>query len=385
MKSRICVITGSRADYGLIRLVMKGIEENQAFSLQIIATGMHLSGNFGNTYLEIESDGFKINRKIECLSDVDSPQAIAEAIGQVLSESIKSFGELKPDLILILGDRYEIFAACLAALLLKIPIAHIHGGEVTEGSYDEAFRHSITKMSNIHFVATEEYRRRVIQLGESPETVHLVGGLGVDVLKQLKLLSKEQVERTLGFRFSVKSLLITFHPETMSNESPGEQINELLKALSERSDSTLIFTLPNADTGGLEIGAQIMEFAKENPNAHVFASLGQLLYLSCMQFVDGVVGNSSSGILEAPTMKVGTVNIGTRQQGRTQANSVINTRARSEDINIAIEQLYSEEFRLMRENSNNPYGDGGATQKILEILRRYAVDGVKHKSFYDLR
>jgi len=364
---------------------MKGIEENQAFSLQIIATGMHLSGNFGNTYLEIESDGFKINRKIECLSDVDTPQAIAEAIGQVLSESIKSFGELKPDLILILGDRYEIFAACLAALLLKIPIAHIHGGEVTEGSYDEAFRHSITKMSNIHFVATEEYRRRVIQLGESPETVHLVGGLGVDVLKQLKLLSKEQVERTLGFRFSVKSLLITFHPETMSNESPGEQINELLKALSERSDSTLIFTLPNADTGGLEIGAQIMEFAKENPNAHVFASLGQLLYLSCMQFVDGVVGNSSSGILEAPTMKVGTVNIGTRQQGRTQANSVINTRARSEDINIAIEQLYSEEFRLMRENSNNPYGDGGATQKILEILRRYAVDGVKHKSFYDLR
>ena len=243
MKRKICVVTGSRAEYGLLRLTMRNIKEDPELILQIIATGMHLSPTFGLTYKEIEADGFEINHKVECLSASDTAVAIAEATGKALAGCAEALDDLKPDLVLVLGDRFEIFAAASAALLAKIPIAHIHGGEVTVGAYDEAFRHSITKMSSIHFVATEEYCKRVIQLGEIPDSVHLVGGLGVDAIKELKFLEKVEVEEILGFKFGDKSLLVTFHPATLENIEPSEQMSELLKTLSNMQDTTLILSL----------------------------------------------------------------------------------------------------------------------------------------------
>ena len=384
MNRKICVVTGSRADYGLLRLVMKGIEAEPSLTLQIIATGMHLSPTFGLTYKEIEGDGFKIDQKVECLSSSDSPVAIAEATGKALSGCAKALDELRPDLVLVLGDRFEIFAACSAALLARIPIAHLHGGELTAGAYDEAFRHSITKMSSIHFVATEEYKKRVIQLGENPSTVHLVGGLGVDAIKGLKLLSKDEIEQNLGIKFLDKSLLVTFHPATLEAQAPEEQIRELLAALSNRLDVTLIFTLSNADTGGLEIMRRIRDFVEKNHNAYAFESLGQLSYLSCMAIVDGIVGNSSSGILEAPTLRIGTVNIGNRQLGRTQSGSVINALANKESIETALNKLYSQEFKSTLNACKSPYGEGGASEKILTVLSDFNYDKDLQKSFYDL-
>ena len=384
MKRKICVVTGSRADYGLLRLVMKGIKAEPSLTLQIIATGMHLSPTFGLTNKEIESDGFEVDRKVACLSSSDSPLDIAEATAKALSGCAKAFDELKPDLVLVLGDRFEIFAACSAALLARIPIAHIHGGEVTVGAYDEAFRHSITKMSSIHFVATEEYKKRVIQLGENPSTVHLVGGLGVDAIKDLKLLNKNEIEQTLGIKFARKSLLVTFHPATLENESPSEQVRELLSALSNWSDTTLIFTMPNADTGGFEIMAQIKGFVDKNDNAYVYESLGQLNYLSCMAIVDGVVGNSSSGILEAPTLKVGTVNIGNRQLGRIQSESVIDALANRESIDRALIKLFSSEFKSTLSYCRSPFGEGGASRKILRALSDFKLEKNLQKFFYDL-
>ena len=385
MNRKNSVVTGSRADYGLLRLVMKGIEAEPSLTLQIIATGMHLSPTFGLTYKEIEGDGFKIDQKVECLSSSDSPVAIAGATGKALSGCAKALDELRPDLVLVLGDRFEIFAACSAALLARIPIAHIHGGEVTAGAYDEAFRHSITKMSSIHFVATEEYEKRVIQLGEDPSTVHLVGGLGVDAIKELKLLSKEEIEQRLSIKFLDKSLLVTFHPATLEAQAPEEQIHELLAALSNRPDVTLIFTMSNADTGGLEIMRQIKDFVKKNDNAYLFESLGQLNYLSCMAIVDGMIGNSSSGILEAPTLKVGAVNIGSRQLGRSQSESVINSPANKVELGKALDKLLSPEFQATLEFCNSPYGEGGASVQILRILRKASFDGILGKSFYDLQ
>ena len=384
MNRKICVVTGSRADYGLLRLVMKGIDAEPSLTLQILATGMHLFPTFGLTYKEIEDDGFKIDLKVECLSSSDSPVAIAEATGKALSGCAKAFDQLKPDLVLVLGDRFEIFAACSAAHLARIPIAHIHGGEVTAGAYDEAFRHSITKMYSINFVATEEYRKRIIQLGEHPSTVHLVGGMGVDAIKELKLLSKEEIEQRLSIKFLDKSLLVTFHSETLEDQAPEEQIRELLAALSDRPDITLIFTMPNADTGGLEIMRQIKHFVENNYNAHIFESLGQLNYLSCMAIVDGIVGNSSSGILEAPTLRVGSINIGDRQLGRTQSDSVINALASKESIEKALKKLFSSEFKLTLATCKSPYGEGGASRKILRVLSDFNFDENPQKSFYDL-
>ena len=384
MNRKICVVTGSRADYGLLRLVMKGIEEERGLTLQIIATGMHLSPTFGLTYKEIEGDGFKIDQKVECLSSSDSPVAIAEATGKALLGCAKAIDELKPDLLLVLRDRFEIFAACSAALLARVPIAHIHGGEVTAGAYDEVFRHSITKMSSIHFVATEEYKKRVIQLGENPSTVHLVGGLGVDAIKELELLSKDEIEQNLGIKFASKSLLVTFHSATLEAQTPEEQIHELLAALSDRPEVTLIFTMPNADTGGLEIMRQIKHFVENNQNSYAFESLGQLNYLSCLAIVDGIVGNSSSGILEAPTLRVGTINIGDRQLGRSQSASVINALVNKESIENALQRLFSSEFKQILDTCTSPYGEGGASEKILRILGDFNFDKNLQKSFYDL-
>ena len=384
MSRKICVVTSSRADYGLLRWVMQGIKDDPKLSLQVIATGMHLSAIFGLTYKVIEEDGFRIDAKVEILGTSDSPVAIAESMALALAGTAKAFSELKPDLVVVLGDRFEIFAATAAALVSKIPVAHLHGGETTVGAFDDAFRHSITKMSHLHFVATDEYRSRVIQLGENPKNVYLVGGLGIDSIKNLPLLSRGALEGQLGIEFGAKSLLITFHPVTLDVESPENQMKELLAALTQLKDTTLIFTMPNADTGGHVLIKMIEEFVSQNENAKVFTSLGQLKYLSCISYVDGVVGNSSSGITEVPTFKKGTINVGDRQLGRTQAASVINCEPTEKDIESAIKTLYSLEFKSNLAAINSPYGEGGASVRVVKALKEASLEGIIKKTFHDL-
>jgi GDP/UDP-N,N'-diacetylbacillosamine 2-epimerase (hydrolysing) len=384
MSRKICFVTSGRADYGLLRWVMHGVKNDPELQLQIIATGMHLSSTYGFTYQEIEEDGFFIDARIEILGSPDAAIEISESMGMAITGIANAINDLEPDLLVVLGDRYEIFAATAAALVSKTPVAHLHGGEVTTGAFDESFRHAITKMSHLHFVATEEYKSRVIQLGENPQNVFLVGGLGVDGIKKLSLLSREELETRLGFVFGEKSLLITFHPATLDSEAPEHQMRELLRALSSLNDTTLIFTMPNADTGSDNLILMLQDFVENNKRAKMCSSLGQLMYMSCIAQVDGVVGNSSSGLTEVPTFKKGTINVGDRQQGRLQASSVINCEPSEVQIKSAIERLYSPEFKLNLVKSSNPYGAGGASLKIVKVLKEVSLDGIIKKPFYDL-
>jgi len=292
--------------------------------------------------------------------------------------------ELKPDLILVLGDRFEIFAAVSAALVARIPVAHLHGGETTEGAFDEALRHSITKMAHLHFVAAQEYRQRVIQLGEQPERVFMVGGLGIDNIKRLKLLNRAELEESIGFKLGHKNLLITFHPVTLENSTTEEQMAELLEVLAGLEDTQLIFTMPNADNDGRTLIKMVQQFVALHPNAHAYTSLGQLRYLSCIAQVDGVIGNSSSGLTEVPTFKKGTINIGDRQRGRLQAASVINCEPTRKSIQAAIKMLYAEDFQETLNQVQNPYGDGGASERVVQTIKHCALEGIAKKSFYDL-
>jgi len=312
----ICIVTGTRAEYGLLYWLMKEIQVDPDLKLQIIATGMHLSPEFGLTYRQIEKEGFKIDRKIEMLLSSDTPTGISKSMGLGMIGFSEAYVDLKPDIIVLLGDRFEIFSAASAAMIARIPIAHLHGGESTEGAFDEAIRHSITKMSHLHFTATEEYRRRVVQLGESPDRVFNVGGLGIDNIKKLKLMSREEFENSIDFKLSSKNLMITFHPVTLEHATSREQFQNLLNALDELHDTRFIFTKPNADTEGRVIIKMIDDYVSRNKyEAISFVNLGQLRYLSAMQFIDGVVGNSSSGLAGGPTFKIGTINIGDRQRG----------------------------------------------------------------------
>jgi GDP/UDP-N,N'-diacetylbacillosamine 2-epimerase (hydrolysing) len=384
MTRKICVVTGSRADYGLLHPVILGISLDLELELQLVVTGMHLSEEFGLTVAEIEADGFEINYKVPTLANSDSPEGIAKSIANGIEGCASAFAKLNPDLVVVLGDRFEIFAAASAALVSRLPIAHLHGGEVTEGAFDEAFRHSITKMSQLHFVAHEDYRNRVIQLGENPVHVFKVGALGVSNYKPEELLSKIQLEEEFGIVFKEKSLLITFHPVTLEKDTAVEQMNELLEALETLDDTTLIFTMPNADTGGQAQMKLIEDFVEKHSNSIVFKSLGRVKYLSCLQLVNGVLGNSSSGIIEAPSFKVGTINIGERQLGRVQAESVINCDPKSSSIKIAIGNLYEESFQSRLSAVVNPFGDGNSSQKIVSILKQVELDNILKKSFHDL-
>ena len=338
---KICVVTGTRADYGLLRWVMQGIGDAQGLELQVVATGMHLSPEFGLTYRDIEGDGFRIDRKVEMLLSSDSPAGMTKSMGLGLIGIADALEGLRPDLVLLLGDRFEIFSAAAAALLARIPIAHLHGGESTEGAADEAIRHSITKMAYLHFVAAEEYRQRVIQLGEDPGRVFLVGGLGIDNIHKLQLLDRPALERALDFELGRKSLLVTFHPATLDAQAADAQMAGLLDALTGMNDTQLIFTLPNADAGSRALIDRVRQFVANRSNARAYTSLGQLRYLSCLRHVDGVVGNSSSGLIEAPSFGKGTVNIGDRQSGRLKANSVIDCDLSSASIAAALRRLYS--------------------------------------------
>lgn len=383
-KKKICVVTGSRAEYGLLKSLMKKISENEKLELQILVTGMHLSSDYGSTYQEIENDGFHIDLKVSAEKTRDNPIGISDAIGQGVAGCARAFAKLNPDLVVLLGDRFEIFAAATAALISKVPIAHLHGGESTVGAYDEAFRHSITKMSHLHFVAAEEYRKRVIQLGEDPRNVFLVGGLGVDAIYNLPLLAKPDLEKQLGFKFNKKNLLITFHPITLENNVESSQFRALLTSLSSLKDTNLIFTLPNIDNGSGEIRLLLESYAKSKPNTFLFSSMGQLKYLSCMAYVDAVVGNSSSGIAEAPTFKTGTINIGSRQQGRLFASSVINCEPNSASITLGLKKLYTSPFQESLKHVVNPYGSPGASERIVQKLCQIKTEPLRMKVFYDL-
>lgn len=378
------MVTGARAEYGLLRWLMQGIKCDAEMELQVVATGMHLSPEFGLTYEEILNDGFQIDRKVEMLMSSDTSVGIAKSIGLGFIGFADALNELNPDLLVVLGDRFEVFAAVSVAYVVGIPVAHFHGGEVTQGAIDDAFRHSITKMSSLHFVAAESYRRRVVQLGEAPENVFLVGGLGVDGITRLKLLDRDSLESELNLKFGNKNLLITFHPETLAKISPERQMEELLAALSLLTDTELIFTLPNADTNGRILIELIKKFISDRPNAHLFPSLGQERYLSCISHVDGVIGNSSSGLLEAPSLNRGSINIGDRQRGRLQAQSVINCEPNRESIASAIATLYSSKFQESLKNISNPYGEGGASEKAVAILKNHSLNFGVGKLFYDL-
>ncbi len=381
---KICIVTGTRAEYGLLYWLMKDIREDSNLELQIIATGMHLSPEFGLTYRQIEEDGFKIGRKIEMLLSSDTPIGVSKSMGLGMIGFAEAYADLKPDIAVLLGDRFEIFSAAAAAMIARIPIAHLHGGEATEGLIDEPIRHSITKMSHLHFTATGEYKRRVIQLGESPARVFNVGGVGIDNIKRLKLLNRNEFEDSINFRLGPKNLMITFHPVTLENATAAEQVQNLLDALDELQYTRFIFTKPNADTEGRVIIKIIDEYVSRNSHkAIAFASLGQLRYLSAMQFVDGVVGNSSSGLAEAPTFKIGTINIGDRQRGRIKAESVIDCEPDKLFILNAIRRLYSEEFQDKLINVKNPYGEGGVSKKIKNVLKEVDLTNILKKEFYD--
>ncbi len=384
MTRRICVVTGSRAEYGLLRGVMTAINDAPDLALQVVATGMHLSPEFGLTYREVERDGFSIARRVEMLLSSDTPSGVAKSMGVGLIGFADALRELSPDIVLVLGDRFEIFAAVAAALVARIPVAHIHGGETTEGAFDEAIRHSITKMSHLHFVAAEDYHRRVVQLGEQPDRVFLVGGLGVDAIERTTLLDRTTLERAMDFTFGHKNLLITFHPVTLETGTSSEQMAELLAALATLTDTQLIFTMPNADTNGRELFDMLRDFVAQHANARAYTSLGQLRYLSCLAQVDAVVGNSSSGLAEAPTFRKGTVNIGDRQRGRLKAASVIDCPPTRTAIRAAIDRSYSPEFRSTLARVHNPYGEGGASDKIVSVLRDYPLDAILKKTFFDI-
>ena len=381
---KICVVTSTRAEYGLLYWLLKEIEADSELKLQLIVTGMHLSPEFGLTYKEIEKE-FKIDKKIEILSGSHTSLDICAEMARVYEKFAPALAELKPDILVLLGDRYEIFGVAGVASIMQIPMAHIHGGETTQGAFDEAFRHSITKMSHIHFAATNEYANRIIQLGEEPRRVFNVGGTSIENIKKLNLLSKEEFEKSIDFRLAKKNILITFHPATLENSSVREQFNELLNALDELEETNFIFTKANSDTDGDVINKMIDEYVSQNQQKAVaFASLGQLRYLSAIKFVDIVLGNSSSGLLEVPSFKKATINIGDRQKGRARASSVIDVRPVKEEILAAIKRAYSKEFEQTLKDTINPYDGGYPSKKMVKILKEIKLDGILKKKFYDI-
>lgn len=381
-KRKICVVTGSRAEYGLLQLMMKGIQNDEELVLQVIVTGMHLSPEFGLTYKVIEEDGFTIDAKVEMLLSSDTPVGIAKSIGLGVIGFADALDRLRPDILLLLGDRYEILAAAQAALVARIPIAHIAGGDTTEGAFDEAIRHSITKMSHLHFVTNEVAAKRVRQLGEYPANIYNVGSPGIDQIKRLRMLGREELEKSMDFRFRDKNLLVTFHPVTLDCQSAKEQFQSLLDALNMLGpDIGVIFTMPNADTDGRILIQMVEGYVALHSNTRAYTSLGQRRYLSVLAQIDAVVGNSSSGLYEAPSFKKPTVNIGDRQKGRLQALSVINCTPDTVSIINAIQKAFAKDCS----DTVNPYGDGESSARIVARLKQIPdYNRLLKKHFFDL-
>ncbi|MEY9971880.1 UDP-hydrolyzing UDP-N-acetyl-D-glucosamine 2-epimerase [Lysinibacillus sp. RC46] len=380
MKKKICVVTATRAEYGLLSGLLKEISKSETFLLQMIVTGMHLSPEFGFTYREIENDGYKINDKVEALLSSDSAVGVAKSMGLTSIGFAEALDKLRPDLIIILGDRFEMLAVAQVALILQIPIAHIAGGDVTEGAYDDAIRHSISKMSNLHFVTNEIAKKRLIQLGEDPQTVFNVGSLGIDNIKNTELLSLKELSKLMNFNFLKKNILITLHPVTVETSYTKKYAQILLEALDEIKilfDIGFIFTKANADNGGREINYLFENYCKDNKNAKIYDSLGKIKYLSCLHYIDAVVGNSSSGLYEVPSFNKATINIGNRQLGRLKASSVI-------DVDFEKNQIKNAIIKALNKNiaTENPYGEGETAYKIIDILNN--VEWKKTKRFFDI-
>jgi len=382
---KICFVTGSRAEYGLMSLLIKSINDNPSMELEIVATGMHLSSDYGLTFQEIERDGFTIDHKVEMLLLSDSQSSISKSIGQGIIGFADLFDKYKPDILLIHGDRYEILSAAIAAMNFFIPIAHVAGGELTMGSLDDITRHTLTKMSWWHFVSNSTYKNRVIQLGEDPRKVFNVGDLGVYSINNKKLLSKKELYDNIDLKFRKKNLIITYHPEALDPQTSKKNFQALLYVLNQLKNIFLIFTMPNSDSNGRIIKNMIDKFVSSHKEHSVsFTSMGHLNYISTLQFIDGVVGNSSSGISEAPSFKIGTINIGDRQKGRMKAKSIIDCEPKINDIKKSIDKLYSTAFQNNLSSVVNPYDGGNTVDKIINVLSDYPIPDIPKKEFYDL-
>ena len=385
---RIGIMTGTRAEYGLLKPLMRAIDKDRELELYLIVSGMHLSPEFGLTYKEIEEDGFGINAKVEMLLSSDSPVGISKSIGLGIIGFADEFKRAGLDMLILLGDRYEALAAAIAAMIMRIPISHLHGGELTEGLIDEGIRHSITKMSYLHFTSTEEYRRRVIQLGENPERVFCVGAIGVENIKKTELMSKEELENSIHFEIDDNVAVVTYHPVTLENNTVEDQFTNLLGALDQNDKLRIIFTKANADTNGRIINELIDKFVTCNcERACAFYSLGQKRYLSVLKYCRLVIGNSSSGIIEAPSFGKPVINIGDRQKGRASADSVINCGCMEKEIQSAIELALTEEFENKAKNCRNPYEKEDTTVSIMGVIKDYLFNNkIKlKKEFYDIK
>jgi len=385
MARKICVFTGTRAEYGLLYWLLKEMQADPRIDLKVLVSGSHLEPEFGETWREIAADGFPIDAKVDMHLDSDAPVAVAKSMALGLAGCAETLDRLKPDLLVVLGDRYEALAVTEAALLLQIPIAHIHGGEATEGAIDEQMRHAITKMAHVHFAAAEPYRERIVQMGEAPERVFTVGAPGLDHIGNTKLLSRSELECKLGFRFSERNLLVTYHPATLDRANPVTSFQRLLDALDRLPEVNIVITKSNADVGGHAINAAIDTYAGERrERVLAVSSLGQQRYLSVIAQVDAVVGNSSSGIIEAPAMGKPTVNIGPRQQGRVRAPSVIDCADNTDAILAAIGCALSPAAQAIAAQRESPYGRGGASKRIKDVLATVELDFLLVKRFHRL-
>ena len=382
MKRKICIATGTRADWGLLSGIARALNDRNDVDLQIIATNMHLSDRYGATGREIERDGLRITRRVPMTVDTDTPIGTVTAMSECMAGMAQAFNELRPDLLIILGDRYE----ASAALIFRIPIAHIAGGAVSRGAYDESIRHSITKMSHIHLTETEEYRRRVIQLGENPAHVINTGAIGVYNIMHTDYIPREELEKEIGTTIPDKSLLATFHPATLDSVPPRQQCENLLAALDEHPDYKVIFTYPNNDTDGRVIIELIEDYARKHPDrCAVYPSLGMRRYLSALRCVTAVVGNSSSGIVEVPSMGIPTLNIGIRQEGRTAADSVVNCGVSKEEISQGLDYALSDGMREKARHTVNPYYQPDTLEKIVKTVTETPLDDIIIKPFHDLK
>jgi len=384
-KRKICVVTGTRAEYGLLQGIMGEIRDDPDLELQVIVTGSHLVREFGLTYQTIEDDGFKINHKIDMLLASDTPLAITKSMGLALIGFADALDRLKPDIMILLGDRYEILTAAQAALVARIPVAHIHGGEVTEGAMDESIRHAVTKIARLHFVSAKEYGIRVKQLGENPDHVYTVGAPGLDYIRNMTFMSPEELGRSLSFDVSKPILLMTYHPVTLADRDEVEVLNGVLKALEDFPDYKIIITYPNADTYGRRLIARLEEFTSQNSDRIVLMpSLGQLRYLSAAKIADVVIGNSSSGIIEVPSLGTPTLDIGIRQKGRLFASSVIHCEEDYDSVREGLKLALTAKKQEMAQDVLNPYGDGRSVTKIVNVLKNIQLVDLKLKPFFDM-
>lgn len=382
---KICVVTGTRAEYGLLSRLMRLIEESPDCQLQVIATNMHLLPEYGNTYREIEQDGFCITARVPMKKPTDDAFGVITSMAEEMNGMNEALHRLSPDMVLILGDRYEMLVVAIVAMLQRIPIAHLHGGEISEGAVDDSIRHSITKMSSLHFTSTEEYRKRVIQLGEQPGRVFYVGSLGVENLKLVPLMSKQDLEDSLNFTLDGNTILVTYHPVTLGNRSPKDEISDLLLALDAFPALKVLFTMPNSDQGGEMIRQAIEDYCSRNSErCRCYSSLGLKRYLSVLRYVAAVAGNSSSGLLEVPSAHIPTLNIGERQKGRTHGESVFDCGSDTNSIIAGLNTVLSDEFREVAYKAVNPYEKENTAQSVFDIISTYPLDKLHQKTFFNL-